>query len=349
MYEKGFDSQQIAQLRQWCAEAREVVLLSHMNADGDACGSLLAMSLMIEAAGGEVKHVTPILPNGCPKTFEWLPNSNCILNGETERELCEQKMSDADLLVCLDMNTPERIDFLKDALVSARGRKALVDHHHNPSADDFDLIISDPQISSTCELVVWLSRALWGDNSMTQDAARCLYTGLRTDTGGFAFSCNQPSCFEAASLLIAHDIAPAEIHNRIVNTFTVDRMRFYGYALSNCLEIYPAQHTALFAIPIKVQNRFGVGGEEMEGLVNYTLMMSDIEVGVLLREEKERTKVSFRAKYDIDVRLMAQELGGGGHTKAAGATCYMPFDQAIAEVKRLLGIANINPLADASI
>ena len=288
--------------------------------------------------------VTPILPNGCPQTMRWLPSSSLILSGDEQREQCEAAISTADLIVCLDFNTPSRVDFLQDALIASPAHKVLIDHHHNPATDQFDIIFSDPAISSTCELLLWLALSLWGDKRMNADVARCLYTGLRTDTGGFAFSCHQPSCFEAAALLVSYDINPSDIHNCIVNTFSFNRMMFYGFALSQRLAIFPQQKVALFAFSLDDQQRFNVGGEDMEGLVNYTLMMTDIEVGALLREEPSRTKVSLRAKYDVDVNLLAQQLGGGGHTKAAGATYMASLSETLPVVKELLGINNQEPL-----
>ena len=344
MYTETFDSQSIAILRQQISEAQKIVLLSHMNADGDACGSLLGCTLMLDHAAKRAQWVVPILPNGCPKTFRWLPKSERILSGENERQQCEMLINEADLIVCLDLNTPTRVDFLQDAFYRSKAFKVLVDHHNNPAYEQFDLVFSDPPISSTCELTLWLSLELWGQEYMDSEVARCLYTGLRTDTGGFAFSCSQPSCFNAAALLVSHDIHPAEIHNRIVNTFTFNRMEFYGFALSQRLEVYPEQRAALFSFSLADQQRYGVTGEDMEGLVNYTLMMQEIEVGALVREEPNRIKVSLRAKGDIDVNRMAQQLGGGGHTKAAGATCMETLDDTLASVKRLLGVAGHEPL-----
>jgi phosphoesterase RecJ-like protein len=348
MYTKTFDSQSIDTTRQWTTKAQKIVLLSHMNADGDACGSILGFTLLLEQAAPQAHSVVPILPNGCPKYFHWLPASERILSGETDREQCERLIGEADLIVSVDLNTPSRVDFLQDALVNAQGHKLLIDHHHNPDTDHFDIIFSDPLISSTCELVLWLSDALWGRKYMNTDVARCLYTGLRTDTGGFAFSCSQPNCFEAAAQLVSYDIQPAEIHNRIINTFTVNRMMFYGFALSQRLEIYPSRRVALFAFSLEDQQRYNVSGEDMEGLVNYTLMMQDIEVGALLREEQGRTKVSLRAKYEVNVNHIAQQLGGGGHTKAAGATSLKPLTETLTEVKQLLGIDGQEPLKTAT-
>jgi phosphoesterase RecJ-like protein len=344
MYLETFDSQSIAILRQQVSEAQKIVLLSHMNADGDACGSILGCTLMLDQAAKKSQSVVPVLPNGCPRTMEWLPGSGRILSGERERERCETVIGEADLIVCLDFNVASRIDFLKDALLDAKGFKVLVDHHHNPAREQFDIVFSDPMISSTCELMLWLAVETWGREYLNVEVARCLYTGLRTDTGGFAFSCSQPSCFDAAALLVSYDIHPAEIHNQITNTFTYNRMMFYGFALSQRLEIFPQQRVALFHFSIEDQERYGITGEDMEGLVNYTLMMTDIEVGALLREETGRTKVSLRAKDDVDVNLMAQKLGGGGHTKAAGATCNMSLTDTLAEVKRLLGVEGVEPL-----
>lgn len=344
MYAKAFDIQHLKTIDSWVGTAENIVLISHMNADGDACGSLLGLMHMLDKAAGKAKRISPILPNGCPKNFEWMPGSDRILSGEKDREVCEKAIGEADLIVCADLNNAGRIDFLQDTLRQAQGKKVLIDHHHNPATEEFDVVVSDPEISSTCELVVWLSQALWGDSMMDTTVARCLYTGLRTDTGGFAFSCSQPSCFEAAALLVQYDIEPADIHNRIMNTFSYNRMQFYGFAINERLQIFPEQKVAMFRFSLEDQQRFGVGGEDMEGLVNYTLMMKDIEVGALLREEKERTKVSLRAKKDVDVNKIAQQLGGGGHTKAAGATCLCAIDQAEAEVKALLGVDGVEPM-----
>ena len=342
MYAEVFDSQSVAAVRQQASVAQKIVLLSHMNADGDACGSILGCTLMLDRAT-KAQSVTPILPNGCPKTFEWLPASDRILSGEQQREHCEALIEEAELIVCLDFNVPSRIDFLQEALVKSKAFKVLIDHHHNPAKDCFDIVFSDPSISSTCELMLWLAIELWGRQHLNAEVARCLYTGLRTDTGGFAFSCNQPSCFDAAALLVSYNIHPAEIHNRIVNTFTYNRMMFYGFAISKRLEVFPAQRVALFTFSLEDQLQYGVTGEDMEGLVNYTLMMQEIEVGALVREEPNRTKVSLRSKYDVDVNIMAQKLGGGGHTKAAGATSQMSLTEIVAAVKQLLGVANQEP------
>ena len=338
MYLEQFDRQKVSTFRQWVSEARHIVLLSHTNADGDACGSILGMTLQLDRAATAAVSVVPILPNGCPKTFSWMPSSHRILSGEADRQLCERTIAEADLLVCVDFNAASRIDFLADALLYASGRKVLIDHHINPATDQFDIIFSR-EISSACELALWTSMAMWERQYLNQEVATCFYTGLSTDTGGFAYSCEDPSCFEAAAILVSYNIHAADIHNHIVNTFSINRMQFYGFAINERLYIYPEHKTAMFYFSLEDQRRFHVGGEDMEGLVNYTLMMAEIEVGVLLREEPTRTKVSFRSKYDVNVNELAKQIGGGGHLKASGATVEKPLAETLEMVKGLLGIS----------
>lgn len=343
MYSKTFDNQTIATIRKWVSEARGIVLLSHLNADGDACGSLLGCTLLLDKFAPKAQSIVPILPTGCPENFGWLPGANRIVSAADEDT--ERRMMEADLLVTLDLNTPDRVEPLEKAFRAAKGRKILIDHHHNPDMASYDAVVSDPDISSTCELMFWVAQALWGKDCLTRDAAIALYTGLRTDTGGFAFSCRQPSCFEAAAGLVALDIDPADIHNRINNNFSIARMQFYGFALSQRLRIHPQQKVAYFAFSEEDLRSHHVCTDDLEGLVNYTLMMRDIETGALLRQVMPEdnlpsggVKVSLRTKGEKPLHLIAKQHGGGGHQKAAGFTLHCSFDEAVATVEELLEV-----------
>lgn len=322
----SFDNNDIALLRQKLGEESPIVILSHINADGDAVGSLLGVRQLISSHSNTPTYC--ILPNGCPENFRFLPGSEHILSADNEREHCRQLIAYAPLIVCVDMNNAARVDFLADDINDAKGYKVLIDHHHNPDRDLFDLIFSFPELSSACELVYWLFRSLWGNEAFDRDSATCLYSGICTDTGSFAYSNDQPSLYMAASNLVAFDIDPADIHNQLLNNFSIARMQFFGYAITNCLKIFEDKHFAYFSLPLDIQRQFGVIPADMEGLVNYTLMMRDITVGVLIREEESRCKVSLRSKYSFDVNIFAQRyLNGGGHTKAAGATSTLSLEQ----------------------
>ena len=334
------DETTINRLRALINGAGRIAITCHKSPDGDALGASLALCHVLRRLGKNASVVTPDMP---PKALEFVPGLRDI-EVFTKHELRSRNiLTEAQLIFCLDFNSMKRIDRLAELVEPLKAPRVLIDHHLDPD-DEFDVTISFPEASSTCELVFRTLMQMGLLRYMDRQAASCLYVGLLTDTGGFAFSCDQPSCFEAAAVLVKYNIEPAEIHNRIINTFSLDRMKFYGFALSQRMRVYPGKRVALMAFSLDDQRRFGVGGEDMEGLVNYTLMMKEIEVGALLREEPGRTKVSLRAKYGVDVNRLAAQLGGGGHTKAAGATCLLPFDETLKAVEKLLGIENEEPI-----
>ena len=148
-----------------------------------------------------------------------MPHCELILNGDTQLEQCNKALMESELIIGVDFNSPSRVDFLEKALVESPAKKILIDHHHNPDMEHFDVVISRPSMSSACELVFWVAKSTWGNDTITQDAARCLYTGICTDTGSFSYSCEEPSLYEAAAQLVAKDINAADIHNHINNTY----------------------------------------------------------------------------------------------------------------------------------
>lgn len=305
--------------------AKSIALVSHTNADGDAMGSLLGSRRVVEAHSKA--KITMMLPSPRPKLFAYLPGYDDILVDSENHDECCKALMVADLIIVVDLNNASRVDNLGQALVESKAHKVLIDHHHSPDSELFHVLFSIPEFSSACELTYWLFARMYGEDAIDRDTARCLYSGICTDTGFFAYSCESPSVYEAAARLVARDIDPAGIHDEISNCFSIARMRFYGFALSERLVIMDDVKAAYFHFSLDDQRKFGVEPQDMEGLVNYSLMMKEIEVGVLMREEPTRVKLSFRAKGDFDVSSFANKLfGGGGHTKAAGATSSMGFE-----------------------
>ena len=306
--------------------AKSIALVSHTNADGDAMGSLLGTRRVVEAHSKA--KITMLLPSPRPKVFAYLPGYDDILVDSENHDECCKALMVADLIIAVDLNNASRVDNLGQALVESKAHKVLIDHHHSPDSELFHVLFSIPEFSSACELTYWLFARMYGEDAIDRDTARCLYSGICTDTGFFAYSCESPSVYEAAARLVARDIDPAGIHDQISNCFSIARMRFYGFALSERLVIMDDVKAAYFHFSLDDQRKFGVEPQDMEGLVNYSLMMKEIEVGVLMREEPTRVKLSFRAKGDFDVSTFANKLfGGGGHTKAAGATSTMGFEE----------------------
>lgn len=314
------DNTLIEQVALSLRQAERIAIISHMNADGDAVGSMMGMWHVLNKLGKGC--VTPMLPNGVPETFRYLPCTNLVLNGDSQYDECAKALELADLIVCVDFNAASRVDKLAGPLSGSKAKKLMIDHHHGPDHELIDVMVSVPELSSACELVYWTMTACFGKDCINHDAARCLYNGICTDTGSYAFNNDVPSVYEASAELVKHDIGAPDIHNHIDNTFSVARMKFWGWAICNRLRIFENKKFAYFYFSLKDMQDGHVTGADLEGLVNYTLKMSCIECGALIREEEGRTKVSLRSKYEVDVNKIArQHFNGGGHTQAAGATC----------------------------
>lgn len=316
--------------------ARHIVLVGHQNADGDAVGSVLGMwHLLRQACKAEVM---PLLPDGVPVDLDWLPSADAILGGDDCR--CTEAIDEADLVVFLDLNTIDRTGRLAEKLRAAKSRRLLVDHHEAPETCSFETVVSEPELSSTCELVYWLMSRAYGDGIFTADAATCLYTGICTDTGTFSYSNDRPSVYLAAAALLHFGIDPMAINRQIKNVFTEERLRFFGHAMDTLLTVYPEQQVALMVITAADMKAYGVESADLTGLINEVMKLRCIDCGILVREEEGRVRLSLRSKVRYDVNQLAGELfGGGGHKRAAGATSLLPLQETVDIVKQKLGLA----------
>ena len=358
-YRAVFDSEwDVAGVRSAIEGAGHVVLVAHQNADGDAVGSVLGMYHLLVETFHETSHedgtiykepfhetalqITPMLPDGVPMDLDWLPGAEQILSGKTQYEACQKAIAEADLVIMLDLNTVERTGVLAEALSKASARQLLIDHHERSANDRCNaLCVVEPRISSTCELVYWLMQRAFGDSIFSREAATCLYTGICTDTGTFSYSNERQSVYLAAAALLRFGIDPMAINREIKNVFTEERLRFFGHAMDSLLTVYPEQEVALMTIPAKEMEAYGVESADLTGLINEVMKLRAVDCGILIREEKERVRLSLRSKVRYDVNQLARELFpvGGGHVRAAGATSHQSLQETVKTVKRKLGLA----------
>jgi len=326
----NIDSEIVERFARNLGKAQNIVIVSHMNPDGDAVGSALATYNWLKTAffaGQAMPVINVVLPNRCPDDMLYLPGSETIVDAESDTERCQRLMAEADLILGVDFNNASRILPLDGALRDSRAIKMLVDHHHNPDEDMFQVVISVPDLSSTCELLYWLFVQTISDSSIALPTARCLFHGINTDTGCFAYANEDPSLYEAAAALLRHPIGAADVHNRTFNNYSINKMHILGFLLSQRLKIFPEVGFAYLYINAEDLARLGGTANDLEGLVNYTLMMQPMTVGAMVKETDGRVRLSFRAKGDFDVNIFAHKyFGGGGHTKASGATSPYDFD-----------------------
>lgn len=324
----SFDNELVERFARHLGKAQKIVIISHMHPDGDAVGSELAAYHWLKTAffaGEKVPEIKVVLPHPCPADMLYLPGSDVIVNAEDSLAECERAIADADLIWGVDFNNASRILPLDKALLQSTAVKLLVDHHHNPDTELFGTVVSVPDLSSTCELLYWLFTQIIGDSSISFNTARCLFHGINTDTGCLAYANEDASLYEAAAALMRHPIGAADVYNRTSNNYSFTKMEILGFLLTQRLRIFKEEGFAYIYINANDLAAHHGTSNDLEGLVNYTLMMQPIKVGAMVKETDDRVRVSFRSKEDFDVNLFASKyFGGGGHTQASGATS--PYD-----------------------
>ena len=324
---------ELMQLRSIIAAAADIVVIGHVNPDGDAIGSTLAWTNYLQSEG---KSVSLIVPDKYPDFLNWLPNTDKILRHDKHPEKTELLVASADLIFCLDFNTLSRSEALADHIASAKAAKVLVDHHPNPD-DLFNLTISHPDMSSTCELVFRLVWQLGAFERLGHHFAVPCYCGMMTDTGGFTFNSTRPEIFFIISQLLTKGIDKDKIYRNVYNVASESKIRLWGYVLYEKMEYDAARHAAFFTLTRADLKRFNYIKGDTEGLVNMPLQIKGTRLSISLREDTDRDNlvwVSLRSVDDFNCTEMAAAFfNGGGHFNASGGRLNCSIEEA-AEITR---------------
>ena len=292
-----------------------VVILTHMNPDGDAIGSMLGLYRFLKNRGCTVNMA---VPNDIPQFLSWMDGAGQIFDFRGQKELVEKELGTADLVFCLDFNEPERLGGIKDILERTDVLKILVDHHPNP-AEFTDHVISVPLASSTAELVYRLIVDLDGKESIDKTIAECLFTGIMTDTGCFSFNSSEPGTFLIVSELLNAGINKDRIHSLVYDNYSENRMHMLGFSLQEKMVVLPEHRTAYIYLSREEMERYNHLSGDTEGFVNYPFSIRNIRVTALFLEKKNHVKISFRSKGEFPINRFARKyFNGGGHHNAAG-------------------------------
>ena len=262
--------------------------------------------------------VSVIVPNDYPDFLKWMKNDELIINYSNSKNESQEKIKNASLIFCLDFNNLNRINELGDYISDSKAKKVLIDHHLDP-IDFYDFKIHDVKASATAELVYNFLIEL-DSNAVDKDISEALYTGILTDTGSFKFSMS-PKVHKIVSDLMIRGVDIGFINNKIYDSNSLDKLKLIGYALSEKLEVISNGNAAYIVLSRKDLKDHNFKKGDTEGLVNYALSISNVNMAVLIIETKERIKFSFRSIGQFSVNEFAKKyFNGGGHKNAAGGS-----------------------------
>lgn len=306
-------------------KAERIVIVSHHHPDGDAAGSSTALMHYVNSAFGPKAGV--ILPSALPQSLEFLLDGNVTI-AEDELDAARASIAACDLLVCVDFHKFSRTDFLEETLAACPAKKVLIDHHLRPDTTSFDLVFSQIDTSSTCELlysILMLMPEIGGKaDALPHSSALALMTGMTTDTNNFANSVF-PGTLGMASGLLAAGVDRDGLIDRIFNCYRENRFRAMGWLLSENMRLAAGGSVAYMIVRKEDVERFDLHEGDTEGFVNIPLGIKDVKLTLFLREDDGFFRVSVRSKRGISANTLAREsFNGGGHEQAAGGRLYWP-------------------------
>ena len=306
--------------------ADNILLISHINPDGDAIGSQLALYHYLASKG---KKAGMMCPNNLQEFLKWMDGSDKINVFIRKRKRCISLIESADLILMMDFNQPNRLGEAEEYVTRSTAIKVIIDHHLEPK-DFANLIISDPSSCSTSELVHEMVTLMNGGLFLNKSYSEDIYVGIITDTGNFEHGSYTGRTLRIIAGLLESGVDKDQLLNIVYNNFSVDRMRLMGLALNQRMTVLSEYRTAYIHLTKKDLADFNHVKGDTEGFVNLPLSIKGINFSVLFVEKDNFVKLSFRSKGKFPVNEFASRyFTGGGHRNASGGEYYDTLENTI--------------------
>ncbi len=306
-------SESFKRIREIIEQSNNIVISSHINPDGDAIGSELALYFVLK--DNYDKNVEIINYSPTPDNLKFLEGSSRIKNAED----CTTQtfFNIADAIFIVDLNNPTRLKSLSEPLLTSKAKKIVIDHHQGP-IQFADCYAVDSAASSTGE-ILWKMFDNW-NVQISQAVAMALYTAIMTDTGSFRFPATTPMVHKIVADLIEKGADPVTCYEYVYNQLSYQKALLFGKAF-NSLELFYEGKLGIITIRTNDFLEIGAIESDTEDIVERILGVKGVYVGIMLSEssDSDSIRMSFRAKGKYIVRDLAMEFDGGGHEQAAGA------------------------------
>jgi len=311
---------QVAEFQAAVRTATSVLISTHLNPDGDALGSALAMSHYLDQLGvpNEV-----ICNNLAPYNLEFLPGVDRVRLEPTRSH---------DLAIVLDLDSMTRLGRTQPA-IEACGKLILIDHHV-PHEEPGDLRIVDVSSPATALILTRLLQRVGA--TLTAEISSCLLAGIVTDTGSFRYRNTTPEALHAAAALLEHGGDIVQICEEVYQRKPLMSVKLLGKTLDN-MKLEMDGKLAYSQLSLADFEETGAGEPHTEGLVNELLFINTVQIAFVVREPQAgKVRASIRSRGPYDVTSAVRPFGGGGHKNAAGCTFEEPLESALAKLVEAL-------------
>ena len=295
-------------------EYQSFLITTHVNPDGDGVGSACALAELLKCMKKKVRFV-------CDSSF---PDKFLFLNFHSIQESYDPQgdYSDTEVLIMVDAHSPERLGHVADILKNPNVIRVIIDHHQL-SQDLGGYCVIDPNASSTGSMIYTLYKECGFE--LSREAAMGLYVSVISDTGRFCYSSTDRKAHKIAEECMRRGVDPDWMYSHIYQQVTLPEFKVFAKALQHMEEYF---ENRVIVQKILIEDYIGVPNEvqeilqsDLEYFHEFNKIIAGVDCVVLLCERPEnQVRISLRASGNFCVDEIASNLGGGGHSKAAGAT-----------------------------
>jgi phosphoesterase RecJ-like protein len=298
-------------------QARKVLLVTHLNPDGDALSSVCAMAefLAIRKIDYEI-----FCHNEPPWAFSYLPQFDKIRFAETisgEKTGFSPNLSSFDLMAVFDCGSKSRTKLESHIPDKGRGLKIIEFDHHLKVDDYADIEIREDTAASTTEVLYDFFRH--NGIRLNKNISTCILTGIVSDTGNFLYPSTSDKTIRIASEMLIYGANLPKIISKIIKNKSLAGMKIWGLVMSR-LQINKKYNMGIALLTDEDVKDNPIDQDEIEGVSGFLSNIKGVNGILFLRElEPGKIKGSLRTSdSDLDVSKLARILGGGGHKKASG-------------------------------
>jgi phosphoesterase RecJ-like protein len=283
---------------------RRFLITSHARPDGDSIGSQLAMAFALDALGKQVRIVNA---DAAPEHYQEFPGMERI------EIAASVEAPDVDAVIVMECSDLRRTG------VTGLEREFLINiDHHAGNAMYGALNWHDESAAACGEMVFTIIQAL--GVPFSEEIATHVYLAILTDTGSFHHSNITPRTFDICRQCVEAGVTPAVMARRVFDSNSFGKLKLIG-ALLDDMELADQGRLAILHLDDQMLAATGSTHNDTEGLINLPLTAREIQAVVFFKVTGTGdVRVSMRSKYDVDVRKVANEFGGGGHKNASGFT-----------------------------
>jgi phosphoesterase RecJ-like protein len=298
------DTTEIEAIRDEILRRRRFLITSHARPDGDSIGSQLAMAYALDALGKQVRIVNA---DPAPEHYQEFPGMDRIEIATSVERL------DVDAVIVMECSDLRRTG------VSGLEAEFLINIDHHAGNALYGAVNWHDETAAACgEMVFSIIQAL--GVPMTEEIATHIYLAILTDTGSFHHSHITPRTFDICRQCVEAGVTPAVMARRVFDSNSFGKLKLIG-ALLDSMELADEGRLAILHLDDEMLAATGSTHNDTEGLINLPLTAREIQAVVFFKVTSTGdVRVSMRSKYDVDVRKVANEFGGGGHKNAAGFT-----------------------------